>query len=196
MRTTRHSGFSVIELMVAVVVMAILAGIALPNFRDFMHRNAVTAATNHLLADIQYARGEAIAQHMQVTICASTNGTACASSAPFEGGWVVVCNAPAGAATIAGAALSMGPVCPAANTLMRVGQSTGGMTMRGSSTLTFLPTGSLPAGSTVATVRVCAKASTTDSLGANTTKVPGSLLKVDPSGRPYAAAMAASDTCN
>ncbi|MCE5232216.1 MAG: GspH/FimT family pseudopilin [Mizugakiibacter sp.] len=196
MRTTRHSGFSVIELMVTVVVMAILAGIALPNFRDFMHRNAVTTATNHLLADIQYARGEAVAQHMQVTVCASTNGIACASSAPFEGGWVVVCNAPAAAATTAGTALSLGPTCPAANTLMRVGQPTAGMTMRGSSALTFQSTGSLPDGSAVATVRVCAKSSDSDSLGTNTTKVPGSLLRVDPSGRPYASAMTATDTCN
>lgn len=195
MRTRRHAGFSLVELMVTIFVLAILAGIALPNFRDFMRRNAVTTATNHLLADIQFARGEAIAQHMQVTMCGSTNGTACTSSTPFDAGWVVLCNAPAGASTVAGTALSLGPTCPTANTVMRVGQAAAGMTMRGAMSLTFLPTGGLDSGS-VATVRVCAKASDGDSVGSNTAKVPGSLLRVDSSGRPYASAMAATDTCN
>lgn len=194
MPTRRQAGFSLVELMIAIFVMAILAGIALPNFRDFMHRNAVTAATNHLLADVQYARGEAIAQHMQVTLCGSTSGTACTSSTPFDAGWVVLCNAPAGASTTAGTALALGPTCPSANTVMRVGQATTGMSMRGATSMTFLPTGGLDSGS-AATVRVCAKASNGDSVGANTTKVRGSLLRVDASGRPYASAMAASDVC-
>jgi len=82
-------GFSLIELMVAIVVLAILTGIALPNFRSFMKRNAVTSQSNAILADLQYARNDAITRRVITELCGSTDGTACTGSNAFEGGWVI-----------------------------------------------------------------------------------------------------------
>ena len=44
----RMSGFTLIELMIAVVVVAILTAIALPSYRDYIIRGKITEATANL----------------------------------------------------------------------------------------------------------------------------------------------------
>lgn len=89
-------GFTLIELMIAVVIAAILVTIALPNFRDFMRRNNVSAQANNLLADIQYARSEAITRRTFVSLCprpagATDDSTSCVpgGGTNFDNGWIV-----------------------------------------------------------------------------------------------------------
>ena len=42
----RLAGFTLVELMVTLAVLAIIAGIAVPAFNDFVDRNRVTGAAN------------------------------------------------------------------------------------------------------------------------------------------------------
>lgn len=80
---TRHRGFTIIELMVVVTIVAIGAGLALPEFASFLRRNSVTGTANELLSAINRARAEASrtgsagvgSAGVPYTVCASANST-------------------------------------------------------------------------------------------------------------------------
>lgn len=59
-RLRSMTGFTVIELIITVVVLAILIALATPSFRELSLNNRTTSATNNLLADLALARNEAV----------------------------------------------------------------------------------------------------------------------------------------
>lgn len=86
----RHSrGLTFIELMVAMVLLAILIATAIPNFNDAILGARLNAFAGSLLGSLQVARSEAIKRNANVTVCASANGTTCAGSGSWEQGWIV-----------------------------------------------------------------------------------------------------------
>ncbi|WDS36037.1 GspH/FimT family pseudopilin [Pseudoxanthomonas sp.] len=73
-------GFTLIELMVTVAVLAILLAIALPSFQQTLRSNRVATSTNALIGTLALARSEAIRSTHGAAVCSSTNGTACGGS--------------------------------------------------------------------------------------------------------------------
>src|SRR5688572_32614094 len=98
-RKSREGGFSLVELMVTVTVLALLMGIGVPTFRDVSLGSRLSASANDLLASVQLARSEAIKRNVAVTLCASADGVSCAGSGGWEQGWITVID-PLGAATV------------------------------------------------------------------------------------------------
>jgi type IV fimbrial biogenesis protein FimT len=82
-------GFTLIELMVAIMVLAILLGVAVPSFRDAALGSRLTAYANDLVASAQIARSEAIKRNAPVRLCVSAGGAACEDGS-WEVGWIVV----------------------------------------------------------------------------------------------------------
>lgn len=76
----RSRGFTLIELMVTIVVLAILLSLALPNYRSFITSTRLTAQINDLVGDLSLARNEAGARSRQVHVCIAASSTACANA--------------------------------------------------------------------------------------------------------------------
>jgi len=76
-----NAGFTLLEVMVAVTVLAILLGVGVPGFRDFVRNSRMTAATNDIVTDFSIARSEAVKRRVPVTLCKSQNLTACDADA-------------------------------------------------------------------------------------------------------------------
>ena len=87
-----QSGFTLVELMVVIAVLAILATIAVPGFQGIVAQNRATSAANELQATLQFARSAAIAQSLPVTVCpADFDPPECsAPTTNWAGGWIVL----------------------------------------------------------------------------------------------------------
>ena len=84
----RHGGFTLIELLVTLATLAIIVGLGAPGLRDFMMNNRRVAAVNEMVASLALSRSEAVARNLTVSMCPSTNGTACAVG-DWDQGWIV-----------------------------------------------------------------------------------------------------------
>jgi type IV fimbrial biogenesis protein FimT len=91
----RSRGFTLVELITAVAVLAILVALAVPNFNDATLSARLNGFANSLVASAQVARSEAIKRNSTITLCASSDGATCAASGGWEQGWVVLTDAPA-----------------------------------------------------------------------------------------------------
>lgn len=84
----RGAGFTLVELMVTIAVLAILLAIGIPAFASLIAANRLTSATNELVASLQTARTEAIRRNTRITVCpAAPTATACSGS--WRDGWIV-----------------------------------------------------------------------------------------------------------
>jgi prepilin-type N-terminal cleavage/methylation domain len=83
-------GFTIVEAMIAVAVLSIVLGIAVPNFISLITTNKLIGDANSTLAALTLARSEAIKQNQSVLFCHSSDGESC-SDAPETGwiGWLV-----------------------------------------------------------------------------------------------------------
>lgn len=91
----RQGGFTLVELMVTIAVLAIMAGLAVPSFQAAINANRLTGSTNELVNALQTARMEAIRRNQRAAVCLSANANAgtptCSTSSPT--GWLVFVDA-------------------------------------------------------------------------------------------------------
>lgn len=71
----RESGFTLIEVIVALAVLAILLVIAVPAFRTMTTSNKLTTNANEVLMVLRSARSEAVKRNRQVSFCQHTGVT-------------------------------------------------------------------------------------------------------------------------
>lgn len=76
----KNSGFTLIELIMVLVVMAIILSIAVPSFRTMFANNQAGAISEDFIAALNLARSEAVKRGKLVSICRTTNAASCTSS--------------------------------------------------------------------------------------------------------------------
>lgn len=70
-----HYGFTLIELMVTVALVAIFATLAVPGFQQLMVDNQRASDSNEILSVLNYTRSEAIKRRENVTATITSSGT-------------------------------------------------------------------------------------------------------------------------
>ncbi len=103
-----QGGMTLIELMAVLAVAVILMGVAVPAIGDFIRNSRMITQTNEFVADVAFARSEAIKRGADVIICKSADPVASPPSCNTTGdnwstGWIIfVDNQPANSAFDAG----------------------------------------------------------------------------------------------
>lgn len=188
-KPTGQHGFSLLELMITITVAAILLAIAVPSFRDAIHRNEVSAASNNLLASLAYARTEAIDRGQLVSMCPSTDGSSCTPSGQaFDPGWIVY-TYPAGA-------VSANQAPTATSIVLRATGAQTGVSVQslGTKIITFGQQGQLDPAGTTLTFITCYRDSGTGA-GTSSSTVPGVQLAAGAAGSVTSSTISAGASC-
>lgn len=78
-----QSGFTLMELLICVAILAVVAAFSIPAFGDLIARQRLTASANEALSVAAHARSEAIRQRERMVICPTLNGTTCSSGSDW-----------------------------------------------------------------------------------------------------------------
>jgi len=186
----RVRGFTLLELMTTITIVAVLLAIGVPSLRGMIQRNRVSSASNDLAASIAYARTTAINRGQLVSMCPSTDGDSCTSGgSDFEPGWIVY-TYPAGAA-------SANKAYDSTATLLRAVDQRAGVSIHAlqTSVITFGLQGQLRGPDTALVFITCAR-SGDGGIGTSTATAPGSRLDVNGSGSANTRLLAPSASCN
>ena len=86
------AGFTLIELLITITVAAVIMGIAVPSFVDFVVKNRLKTQASELRLTLASARVEAIRRGMRVVVCPwngidTLAGAKCTTAAEWANGW-------------------------------------------------------------------------------------------------------------
>jgi type IV fimbrial biogenesis protein FimT len=85
-----QKGFTLIELMITLAVLAIVLGMAAPSFSSMLQDNRASALGSELQGALQFARSEAVKRRQSVVICRSNAAASgCENGTDWSGGWLV-----------------------------------------------------------------------------------------------------------
>ena len=99
----KPGGFTLLELVIVVAVLAITSAFAAPSVMTMIADNRISSSVNDYVAALQFAKTEAAARISPVTLCkANDNLNNCVAAGDWQQGWLVFTDANADASVDAG----------------------------------------------------------------------------------------------
>jgi prepilin-type N-terminal cleavage/methylation domain-containing protein len=88
---TVSKGFTLVELMVVIGIIAFITAIGVPTFNNVIADNRLTSTSNNLMGALQIARSEAVTQHTVIKVCATNaDHTGCGDSTDWSAGVLIM----------------------------------------------------------------------------------------------------------
>lgn len=89
----RDGGFTLIEVIIAMLLLSILLGLAAPGLWSMIENNRAAAAANELVTSLNAGRSHAVTRRRNVTLCTSGNAATCrtggdADYVNWHAGWL------------------------------------------------------------------------------------------------------------
>lgn len=85
----RCRGFTLPELLVVLVVLALLLGLAVPGFTQLRHQQRLQSQAEVFWNSLVLARAQAIRHQQHVTLCTASGSEQCDAAAAWHDGWLV-----------------------------------------------------------------------------------------------------------
>jgi type IV fimbrial biogenesis protein FimT len=89
MSMQRHAGFTLLEMLIAVSIIAILMAIAVPSFDYVNNRIIAKSQVENLQRSLSMARQTALTKNRQTIVCPSGNGNTCSNDNDWSYGFMV-----------------------------------------------------------------------------------------------------------
>ena len=101
----RSAGFTIIELMATLTLVAVLAALAAPSVHEMIATARLKSHNSALQSSLMLARSEAINRKKRVVVCKSPDQAACTTTGDWRQGWIVFIDNNDNAAVDAGEAI-------------------------------------------------------------------------------------------
>ncbi len=76
----RYSGLTLLELLIALAILSLLIGVSMPELKEFTQSVSADVTLRRLANAVQFAKSAAITNSASVTLCRSSDGSACGGS--------------------------------------------------------------------------------------------------------------------
>lgn len=91
-RAAPARGYSLTNLVTTMAIAGIVTS-GVPVMQNLVLDQRLVAHTSQIFGDLQLARSEAIKRGVQITLCKSSDGTACSTVSDWRDGWIVFADA-------------------------------------------------------------------------------------------------------
>jgi len=85
----RHSGVTLVELMLCLGILSVIIAFAAPSMSGFLERQRSLSATHSLIGHLATARNSAINHKRSVVLCPATENLQCTGSTDWSKNWVL-----------------------------------------------------------------------------------------------------------
>ena len=87
---THSKGFTLLELVIIIAILAITMAIAAPGLGTMIANNRISGSVNDFVAALQFAKAEAASRVNPVTLCKkNATSTGCIAGGDWQQGWIV-----------------------------------------------------------------------------------------------------------